>query len=134
MGAGAIAVGLRCKRFLLGFNPHPSMQTDATSTVYPIVDSDVKGVLSVQRVERLVGDACAFSFDTAAVCSELFADHATVHTAPTSLALEVCIRLTGAIIIVVALLRVSLAVDAPAYCHWCFALLESGERGTPRCA
>jgi hypothetical protein len=103
------------------------------TVVYPIVGSDVKWLLPVHSVERFVGDACAFPVNTGSVCRVFFADHATVYTAPTSLALEVRIRFTGSVIIVVALLRMSLAVDAPSYCHWCLALLESGERGTPRC-
>jgi hypothetical protein len=104
------------------------------SIVYPIVDSDVKWWLSVHRVERFIGDACAFPVNTASVCSELFADHAAVHTAPAAVALEVSVWFTGSVIVVVALFGVSLAVDAPSDGHWCFALLYSGEYETPRCA
>ena len=114
------------------FNPHPSVRAGAT-VVYPIVDSDVKWLLPVHRVERFVGDACAFPVNTASVGGVFLAHHAAVHTAPTPLALEVSVRFTGSVIIVVALLRMSLAVDAPAYGHWCLALLESGEFHTPRC-
>ena len=114
------------------FNPHPSVGAGAI-VVYPIVDSDVKWLLPVHSVERFVRNASAFPVNTGSVCSELFADYAAVYTAPTSLALKVRIRLTGAIVVVVALLRMSLAVDAPSYGHWCFALLESGEFHTPRC-
>ena len=115
------------------FNPHPSVRAGAI-VVYPIVDSDVKGVLSVQRVERFVRNACAFPINTASVGGVFLTHHAAVHTAPTPLALEVSVRFTGAVIIVEALFDVSFAIDAPSYGHHCFALLESGERGTPRCA
>lgn len=79
------------------------------------------------------GNACAFPFDTTSVGGVFLTDHAAVHTAPATVALKVSIRFSWAVIVVVALLRMSLAVDAPSYCHWCLALLESGERGTPRC-
>jgi len=104
------------------------------SIVYPIVESDVKGWLSVQRVERFVGDACAFSINTASVGGVFLADHAAVHAAPAATALEIGVRFTGSVIIVVALLRMSPAVDAPTHSHRCFALLESGELHTPRFA
>ena len=104
------------------FNPHPSVRAGAT-VVYPIVGSNVKGVLSVQRVERFVGDACAFSINTASVGGVFLADHAAVHAAPAATALEIGVRFTGSVIIVEALFRVSFAVDTPAYCHHCFALL-----------
>ena len=108
------------------FNPHPSVQTDAMSTVYPIVDGDVKWLLSVQHVERFVGDACAFAFNTASVGGVFLTHHAAIHAAPAPLALEVSVRFTGSVIIVEALFRVSFAVDTPAYSHHCFALLSAG--------
>ena len=102
--------------------------------VYPIVDSDVKWLLPVHRVERFVGDTCAFPINTASVGGVFLTDHAAVHTAPTPLALKVRIRFARAIVIVEALFGVSFAIDAPSYGHHCFALLESGEYETPRFA
>ena len=115
------------------FNPHPPVGA-GVAVVYPIVDSDVKGLLSVQHVKRFVADACAFPVNTASVGGVFLTHHAAVHTAPAAIALEVRIRFARAIVVVVALFGVSFAVDAPTHSHRCFALLESGELHTPRFA
>jgi len=80
------------------------------------------------------GNACAFPFDTTSVGGVFLTDHAAVHTAPATVALEVRIGFAGAVVIVVALFCVSFTIDTPAYRHRCFALLYSGEHKAPHCA